>query len=111
MLVASVGVSAMSACDYAPTLAGGRTCLATVQFSPLSLNLFVGDSAVVAMSLDGGCSPPAVRNETPAVVAVDSLTVGTFQVRGLAAGAGQVRLLSPVDTTVTRALTVVVTAR
>ncbi|MEP6495988.1 MAG: hypothetical protein ABJF01_25130 [bacterium] len=115
MLSAAVGVvlfaGVLNGCDDAPTIAGGTQCLATVNFSPTSANMAVGDSVRIAISVDGGCPAPIVRDETPAVLQVDVLSTGVFRVQGLSAGAGRVRILSAVDTTVSGVFTASVTAR
>ena len=56
-----------------------------------------------------GCSAPVVRNDTPNVIRVDDVSPGVLRVTGLAVGTGRVRVLSPLDTTVSAAAAITVT--
>jgi len=93
------------ACDHNPSIAAA-SCQPAVSLSPSSGTISVGDSIVVVMSVEAGCSAPLVRNETPVLIRVDPISVGTFSVIGLAQGVGHVHLAAASDTLVTRDLVV-----
>jgi hypothetical protein len=103
-LIAAAAVGLLAACDGDEVcIVSGPSCEAravTIELSPWSLTLGVGDTASVAVSVQQGGRParPAVRWEVgappgapvspPAIVALDSLTVTQSRVRLRATAAG-----------------------
>ena len=76
----------------------------------MSSTVSVGGTLTVAVTADGGCPLPTVRNETPSIIQLDSVAPTTFRVTGKAVGTGQIRVRSAVDTLVTQLLSVTVVA-
>lgn len=98
----------LAGCDNNPTVGLLATCDATASVAPTSARIAVGDNVTISETLESGCPSPIVRNDSPALLQVDSVAPGTIRVTGLAAGNGIVRILSGVDTLVSTAVTVTV---
>jgi hypothetical protein len=95
-----VFVLCLGACDTNATPAALPFCRAIPQATPLAATIPLGSVFVIATTVGAGCPPPLVQNQTPAVIQLDSGTVATFRVTGLAIGNGRIRIQSSVDTLV-----------
>lgn len=109
-IAAALGLIAVAGCDNTPSLGGLSSCQpsATVSIAPTSASIRVADTLRVVASVDG-CQSPLLRNDTPTVIRLDSVSAGTFRVTGLSVGNGRVRVLSPTDTTISAAAAITVT--
>ena len=106
-----VFVLCLGACDTGETSATLPSCRAIAQAAPLAATIPVGSAITIAATAEVGCPLPLVRNETPAVIQIDSVAVATVRVTARAVGDGRVRIRSGVDTLVSIAIRVTVTAR
>ena len=106
----ALGVLLLGACDTNSTPAALRSCQAIAQGTPSAAVIRAGTAITVAVTADGGCPLPLVRNETPTIIQVDSIGVLTFRVTGRAIGDGRIRIRSGVDTLVTQVLSFTVVA-
>jgi hypothetical protein len=109
--VMAVGLLALVGCDSssAPSLGGVGSCRPAATVTPPTGTIHVADTLRFAASVDGGCSAPVVRNDTPNLIRVDDVSPGVLRVTGLAVGTGRVRVLSSLDTTVSAAAAITVT--
>jgi hypothetical protein len=105
---AMLGLITIAACDNTPNVAG-LSCGQTASVTPSVATIHVADTLRISASADGGCRSPLLRNDTPAVIRLDAIATGTFRVTGLSVGTGQVRVLSPSDTTVSATAAITVT--
>jgi hypothetical protein len=97
------------ACDEHTTAARAAPCRPIAQAGPSAATIAVAASVTIAVSIESGCPAPLVRNETPAVLQVDSVSLGLIRIVGRATGSGQVRVRSGVDTLVSALVSVTVT--
>jgi hypothetical protein len=100
------GLCAVAGCSE--NMSPATTCAALAKFPPASLTLFVGDVVSFSTTTTAGCPISIVRNETPAIIQVDSVALATYHVKGLAKGTGRIRVIAAADTTVSGLLTVTV---
>jgi hypothetical protein len=99
----------VAACDQSPTVASLPVCQPIAQLAPASASIHVGQIVHIAVARDGSCPAATVRNETPAVIQLDSVSSGLVRVTGLAVGTGRMRVLAAGDTLFTALATIVVT--
>lgn len=108
-LIAPLGLLVFCACDTTPTVARFSGCRPFASVSPPAAAIHIADTLRLASTIESGCPSPLVRNDTPAVIRLDSISAGIFRVTGLTVGAGRVRVVSPIDTTVAASVAVTVT--
>jgi hypothetical protein len=99
----------LAACDQSPSVGALPVCRPIAQLAPTNASLRVGQNVVIAVTRDTGCPAPIVRNETPTLLQLDSLSSGSFRATALAVGTGRVRVLAAADTLVTATTSIVVT--
>lgn len=110
-LIVAVGVTALAGCDTSPKIAGvnGGSCKGGASLTPTTASIHVADTIRLATSLQSGCPAPLLRNDTPGVIRLESISSSLMRVTGLAVGTGHVRALSPLDTTVSAEAAISVT--
>ena len=96
-------------CKEAMTSSVPAACRVTPVITPLTATIPVGSAVTFASTLEGGCPLPLFRNETPAILQLDSVAA-SVRVRGLGAGIGRFRVRAGADTTLSTVISVVVTA-
>lgn len=107
-LRAAALVFALAGCGEGTTVPFVANCGHLAQAAPTSATIRVGENFLLAVTIEGGCPSPTVRNETPAVLTVD-VAGSAFRVTGRAAGDGRVRVIASADTLVTTLVSVTVT--
>jgi hypothetical protein len=108
--VVALGLLALVGCDSNASLGGVVSCRPTATVAPLTAAMHVADTLRFTASVDGGCSAPLVRNDTPNLIQVDDVSPGIFRVTGLAVGTGRFRVLSSLDSTVSATAAITVTS-
>ena len=112
-LLVCCGMIGAAACnlDIAPEVAGANPsgCRAIATAAPSNVTIGVGQSVNIAMTIEQGCPAPLVRNDTPAIVQVDSVSLGFARATGRAPGAGRLIIRSGVDTLVSTTVSITVT--
>ena len=108
-LIAPLGLLVFSACDTTPTVARFSGCRPLASVAPIAAAIHIADTLRFATSVESGCPSPLLRNDTPTVIRVDSISASIFRVTGLTVGTGRVRVVSPVDTTVAASVAITVT--
>ena len=105
-----IGAAACNLSD-APEIAGANPsgCRAIAAAAPSSVTIGVGQSVNIAMTIEQGCPAPIVRNDTPAIVQLDSVSLGFARATGRAPGAGRLIIRSGVDTLVATTVSITVT--
>jgi hypothetical protein len=99
----------LAGCDHTATPASLTSCRVIAQAAPTTANIPVGASITVVATREAACPAPLLRNETPAVLQVDSIAPSMIRVTGRAVGEGRLRIRSGVDTLVSMAIPVTVT--
>jgi hypothetical protein len=105
----------LAACDYRPTAATLRSCQPIAQASPVvgtipfTGTIPIGAAITVSITTQPACPTPVVRNDAPNVLQVDSVSVSSVLITGLAIGTGRVRFVSGLDGLTWTAISVTVT--
>jgi len=103
-------IAGLAACGGTDQEVAPQTgCRAIAQARPSSVLIAVSQTVHVALTQDGGCPAPIATNETPAVIRLEFQSATELEIAGLAAGAGRIRVRSPIDTTVTSLVSITVT--
>lgn len=97
--------------DSAPEVAGANPsgCRAIAAAAPSTTTLSVGNSINIAVSIEQGCPAPILRNETPAIIQIDSSSLGLVRATALSPGNGRLTIRSGVDTLVATTVSITVT--
>lgn len=113
LVLVCCGIAAVTACnvDNSPEVAGANPagCRAIAQASPSLVRIAVGQSVTIAVTIEQGCPAPLVRNETPAIIQVDSSSLGGLRATALSPGNGRLTIRSGVDTLVATTVSITVT--
>lgn len=98
-------------CHDVTTSSVPAVCRVTPMISPVTVTIPVGSAVTFASTLESGCPRPLFRNESPAILQldVDSLSVASVHVHGIAAGVGHFRIRAGADTTLSTLVSVTVT--
>lgn len=107
------GVAVAMSCNVnsAPELAGANPagCRAAASASPSTATVAVGQSVSIALSVASGCPAPLLRNETPAIIQIDSGSFGSVRATGRSPGTGRLTVRSGADTLVATTVSITVT--
>lgn len=109
-LLVPVAALFVGGCDSSSTPATLSSCQAIAQATPVNSTIPVGAAITVAVTADGGCPRPTVRNETPTVIQLDTIDALSYRVTGRAIGTGHIRVRSGLDSLVTQLLSITVVA-
>jgi len=105
-----MGAAACNPSD-SPEIAGANPagCRAVAAAAPSNVTISVGQSANISLTIEQGCPAPLVRNDTPSILQVDSVSFGFARATGRAPGAGRLIIRSGVDTLVATTVSITVT--
>lgn len=103
-----VGLASIIACDNRPLVAVIPSCLPVIGASPANAIINVSGTVTVDLALNGSCPPALVRNETPTIIQVDSLSAASIRITALTVGNGRVRIRAGGDTLVSTIVPVTV---
>jgi hypothetical protein len=100
--VVALGMTTLAGCDTSPRIAGvsGGSCKGGASLTPTTASIHVADTVRLVTSLESGCPAPLLRNDTPGIIRLESISSNLMRVTGLTVGTGHVRALSPLDTTI-----------
>src|SRR5690242_20620168 len=97
-------------CHDATTASAPAVCRVTPVITPPTATILVGSAITFTSSLEGGCPVALFRNETPAILQLDSVFAASLRVRGISAGLGRFRIRAGAETTLSTVVSVTVAA-